>query len=153
MPHKDPVEHKQYQRDYHQRPEVKAKTNASTQAYYKTERGKKTRRKHLESSKGRQTVNSWSKRYRYQKEYGITPEQKEELLVAQGYRCKSCGSMNPGRKNGQWSTDHLHGTKIIRGILCNGCNSAIGHAHDDPTKLRMMAKYLEDQPFLPRSVT
>jgi len=144
MPYADPVKQKQYQHDYHQRPEVKAKANLSTQKYYKTERGKMTRRKHLESPQGRTHVNTKQVPYNYKRKFGITLEEKAALLAAQGHRCKACGSHHPGNKLGQWQTDHIHGTKIIRGILCLGCNSALGHVKDNPQRLRQLADYVEE---------
>ena len=75
--------------------------------------------------------------------YGITLEDKNALLEKQNYRCKSCGSGDPGNKTGRWHVDHIKGTKIIRGILCQRCNQAIGLARENPDALRAMARYLE----------
>ena len=33
--------------------------------------------------------------------------------------------------------------KCIRGLICGNCNSALGHAKDDPERLRKLADYLE----------
>ena len=54
--------------------------------------------------------------------------------------CQCCGSPRPRAIN--WRLDHDDKNKIFRGIICNGCNSAIGHAEDDPEKLELMAKYI-----------
>ena len=64
------------------------------------------------------------------------------MLVAQGGVCKVCGSDVPGSKRG-WHADHIHGTKIVRGILCHHCNVSIGFAKDNPGTLRAMADYVE----------
>ncbi len=74
--------------------------------------------------------------------YGITLAQKTELLAAQGGVCKICQQNNPGPKRG-WHTDHKHGTKIVRGILCAGCNTTLGRCKDDPALLKRMVLYLE----------
>jgi hypothetical protein len=42
-------------------------------------------------------------------------------------------------------TDHIHGTVIVRGILCDGCNKMIGFAKENPEILRAGANYLEAQ--------
>jgi hypothetical protein len=39
--------------------------------------------------------------------------------------------------------DHCHKTGDFRGWLCHGCNSALGHAKDNPQLLRTLADYLE----------
>ena len=74
--------------------------------------------------------------------YGITTAQRDEMLVKQGNKCASCGTAEPGSKRG-WHVDHCHRTLKIRGIVCHHCNSAAGHAKDDPARLRLIADYLE----------
>jgi nitrate/TMAO reductase-like tetraheme cytochrome c subunit len=75
--------------------------------------------------------------------YDMTPKEWDEMFEAQGRACAACHSIFPGRKTGHWCTDHDHNTGVVRGILCNGCNAAIGHAKDDPKRLRALATYLE----------
>jgi hypothetical protein len=79
------------------------------------------------------------------KYYGpdFTIEKWNEMFAAQGSRCAVCQSPEPGRKSGHWCTDHDHKTGRVRGILCSGCNTALGHAKDDPLRLRLLAEYLE----------
>ena len=75
----------------------------------------------------------------------MTPEQWNMAFAAQGFRCAVCKSINPGRKTGHWCTDHNHVTGVVRGILCNGCNAALGHTKDDPLRLRLLAEYVEKE--------
>lgn len=72
--------------------------------------------------------------------YGITVDQYNEMLDAQGGACAICGSTDHGSKN--WHVDHDHETGAVRGILCHGCNHALGGAHDNPDTLIAAAKYL-----------
>lgn len=74
------------------------------------------------------------------RKYGITKEQWDELFRAQGECCAGCRSPEPGRKD--WATDHCHTTGRVRGILCDGCNLALGHVKDDPDRLEALARYL-----------
>ena len=127
-------------REAYKDPEKKARMDASQEKFWASPKGFVVRLRR----------NYEKREKRYLRKYGITETEKLAMLEAQGGVCKSCGSSDPG--NEYWHTDHIHGTTIIRGILCHGCNTAIGGAKDDPTKLRMMAKYLEDQSFLLRSV-
>lgn len=73
--------------------------------------------------------------------YGITLEQKAAIFEGQGCRCACCGTDDPGIKG--WSTDHIHGTKIVRGVLCNSCNLVLGKVKDSVQTLRAMIVYLE----------
>lgn len=75
--------------------------------------------------------------------YGLTPEQYDEIWRRQGSMCV-CGVTEPGPKG--WCIDHCHDTGKVRGILCNGCNITLGHAQDDPHRLRVLAHYLESPP-------
>lgn len=40
--------------------------------------------------------------------------------------------------------DHNHETGEIRGILCNGCNTAIGLIHEDLVVAKRIIYYLSD---------
>lgn len=51
--------------------------------------------------------------------------------------CETCG------KPGRVVFDHCHVTGEFRGWLCNGCNTALGQAKDNPDTLRKLAAYLE----------
>ncbi|MGW0169551.1 endonuclease VII domain-containing protein [Streptomyces sp. NPDC003343] len=69
--------------------------------------------------------------------YGLTLDELDSLLAAQGDKCAICGSI------GRLHVDHCHKTGAVRGLICGGCNSAAGHAGDDPARLRAIADYLE----------
>ena len=89
----------------------------------------------------------WNRRADLRKYYGpdFTLEKWNEMFMAQGSCCAVCRSPDSGRKTGHWCTDHDHKTGRVRGILCTGCNTAIGHAKDDPLRLRLLAEYLEKE--------
>lgn len=82
--------------------------------------------------------------------YGITLEQRDEMLAAQGGVCKICQTPDPGGR-GEWCTDHDHACcpqksrscgSCIRGILCFGCNVMLGCAKDSPSTLQSAIEYL-----------
>lgn len=76
--------------------------------------------------------------------YGIDPETFAKMLEAQGGLCATCSKpMKKGLGPLGPQVDHCHITGHVRGILCNGCNRALGYARDDPTVLRAMADYIE----------
>jgi hypothetical protein len=55
-------------------------------------------------------------------------------------RCFACGSRKSGTKG--WVTDHDHKTLKFRGILCSGCNIALGYVRDSVIRLKFLIAYL-----------
>lgn len=71
--------------------------------------------------------------------YKITVEQYRELM-AKGV-CDICGK--PQNAKGKvLSIDHCHATGKVRGVLCNNCNNALGHIHEDIELLDKIRAYL-----------
>jgi hypothetical protein len=74
--------------------------------------------------------------------YGITPNQYEELLERQGGTCAICPRTADSQKR-RLHVDHDHSTGKVRGLLCDQCNRAVGLLGDDPDRLRKAAAYVE----------
>lgn len=74
------------------------------------------------------------------RKYGITIEQRDEILKKQGGICPICGTDNPGTRD--WHIDHCHKTGRVRGVLCNTCNTGLGMFADAPEKLQSAVLYL-----------
>ena len=81
------------------------------------------------------------------KKLGLPQDEVEKASIAidnhSGF-CDCCGISEPGGRD-EWCVDHDEKLKKFRGILCNACNSAIGHALDNPERLRAAAVYLEEK--------
>jgi hypothetical protein len=75
--------------------------------------------------------------YEIRNRYKVSLEEAASLLERKKNGCEICGSKNKP------SIDHDHSTGMIRGILCSGCNLAVGHANENPTILRALADYIE----------
>lgn len=73
--------------------------------------------------------------------YGLTIEQFDALLAAQGGACAICRTLEPGGR-GTFSVDHCHVTGKRRDILCFRCNTTLGRLGESPTLLRRMLAYL-----------
>jgi hypothetical protein len=73
--------------------------------------------------------------------HGITLEQFEEMLAEQDHRCAVCRTDDHGGHN--WHVDHCHRTGRVRGILCFGCNAALGQLGDDPDRILALAAYAQ----------
>lgn len=74
--------------------------------------------------------------------YGITPETYDEMLEAQGGVCAIC-RQPPDRGRMFLDVDHCHESGRVRGLLCSGCNRAIGLMGEDAERLRAAAAYVE----------
>ena len=77
----------------------------------------------------------------YRRNYGITLEQYEIILKSQNGLCKICEKVNIVGK--RLAVDHEHKSGIIRGLLCDNCNLAIGKFEDDVERIKRAVSYLE----------
>ena len=72
--------------------------------------------------------------------YGITKDQYDQMVRYQGNVCAICGK---GTENDRpLDIDHDATTGIIRGLLCNSCNTGIGKLGHDPIRLASAARYI-----------
>lgn len=78
-------------------------------------------------------------KWRYGCDYGTY----ESMLAAQNGECAICSTPEPGGNAGRFAIDHCHGSKVIRGLLCNNCNNGLGRFKYDPNRLQKAAIYLE----------
>ena len=77
----------------------------------------------------RPEVKQWARAEHLMRKYGITVEQYDEMLAAQGGGC--CIGGRPPREDISLHVDHDHFTGEIRGILCFRCNNALADLQDD----------------------
>lgn len=71
------------------------------------------------------------------KRYGLEPEQYNAMAIDRGPNCPIC------KYESKPVVDHCHETGFVRGLICRGCNTALGLVRDDPRILRALADYLE----------
>lgn len=82
----------------------------------------------------------WRKQ-RLRQEFGMTVEDYEAELAAQGGTCAICGGPPVG-KDPVYHVDHNHETGARRGLLCGNCNLMLGLMRDDPRLLERAIAYL-----------
>ena len=129
----NPGKRKEYQTKYET--ENQEKIRAKGRRYYAKNRDKLRARQrayraaHPEKAAERQLF----------KKFGITLPDKEIIWLIQDKKCAICRDEIDllGAH-----TDHIHGTKIIRGLLCGNCNWGLGNFLDNPAILRAAADYL-----------
>jgi hypothetical protein len=82
----------------------------------------------------------YSRRSRVRITYGLEPKEYDELLFKQNNGCAICAE-KPKTKS--LHVDHCHTTGTVRGLLCHGCNTAIGLLKEDKDIMQKAIKYLE----------
>lgn len=80
---------------------------------------------------------------RLQREFGLSPESYEQMLLIQDNKCAICEEDEKSTRNKNLSVDHCHETNQIRGLLCSRCNRAIGLLQDDEIILQKAIDYLK----------
>ena len=86
----------------------------------------------------------------YLQKYGITIENKELMIESQGRVCPGC-QRHEVEFSFDWAVDHDHNCcpsytktcgECIRGMICRGCNLALGWVRDEPETLIRLSQYL-----------
>jgi hypothetical protein len=70
------------------------------------------------------------------------------MLQAQGGVCAICGQDETRTVQGRvirLAVDHSHTHGHVRGLLCAGCNLALGHFESKGVSIEMAVRYLEDR--------
>lgn len=77
------------------------------------------------------------------KKYGLTIEEYEAILESQNYVCAICATHEWGPRGPQVDHDHTkQGRESVRGILCTGCNWALGKLGDNAHAVAQAHDYL-----------
>jgi hypothetical protein len=82
----------------------------------------------------------------YQKHYGISLDDYNEMLLKQNGVCAICKKhqIKSARNHDNYlSVDHCHSTGKIRGLLCNKCNQGLGLFGDSVESLLIAIQYLQ----------
>lgn len=111
--------------------------------------GRHTYCKPCHNARGRASLEKvgGSRTYHLKRRYGITAEESDAMLEAQGGLCGICRTAPAAH------VDHDHDTGEVRELLCFNCNGGLGQFKDDPEVLRAAADYVERHRALPRSVS
>ena len=114
--------------------------------------GKNKNGKHGLAFDCKSCASNWSKKYRadnpkkyrdskLKTDYGISLEQYNIMLEKQKGVCSICYKPEVGKA---LAVDHCHRTLVVRGLLCQKCNTSLGKMEDSPDRLRRAAAYLEE---------
>jgi hypothetical protein len=109
---------------------------------YRNRPGKAERRAELHRAwVQRPEYKNYLRKQLLKKNYKLTVEEFNLILIEQGGVCASCGT-SEWMKLGP-TVDHDHKTGKVRGILCCRCNAAAGNVRDSSAIARKLAEYLE----------
>lgn len=75
--------------------------------------------------------------------YQLSIGQFNSLIEQQNGKCDICGCSMGQTRYTQPCVDHNHSTGKVRGILCHGCNTALGFLKESPIRLAAALAYLE----------
>ena len=86
--------------------------------------------------------------YNLRRNYQLTNEQYEAMVESQHRACAICGTheslLLPHKSQpGYLHVDHDHTTGVVRGLLCNPCNTALGNVREDPLIVHALLAYLQ----------
>src|ERR1017187_7032506 len=84
----------------------------------------------------------WNKKAQLKRNYGLTVEEFDAMLLAQGNKCEVCGEVFTKVNSGGPKVDHDHDTGKVRSLLCHGCNTALGLLKEDPNRMIALASYI-----------
>jgi hypothetical protein len=119
------------------------KARAAKARYFLSEKGRAAKARYAASQTGEQARIAALpiQRARWlSSRYGLTPEQYEIMLSAQGHRCAICRRPPSVRR---LAVDHDKATGRVRGLLCGRCNMGLGEFGDDMARLRLAILYLK----------
>lgn len=98
------------------------------------------------SIRGRKETPTQRRQWSLKRNYGLTPETYQALLDIQEGLCKICRCTPEASTKGVLYVDHDHITGLIRGLLCNRCNSGLGQFADSVGLLQSAIHYLQGFP-------
>ena len=114
---------------------TKEKRQATLKKYNNSPERKAKMREYFQKNKAKWKI------YTYRR-YGLTEQQYNEMLVNQNFSCAICKThMSECTKQGL-CVDHDHETGQVRGLLCKGCNIALGEAKENTETLKEMINYV-----------
>lgn len=93
----------------------------------------------IKAARWRQRYPAKYRRYHLRTKFGIDLATYDKLLRQQDGLCAICQSAPNGKP---FHVDHDHSSHVIRGLLCDNCNMAIGLLQDDPEMIRRAARYI-----------
>jgi hypothetical protein len=132
------MQDKDYYKQYYEKNKERLKARSRQWALDNPERRREQGKKSVETRRKRGAATN--RAFYYQWRYKEPIENKEARLKEQGFKCANpkCGKVLDLTTGHQ---DHNHETGELRGVLCNGCNRALGYLGDNADITAGLAEY------------
>jgi hypothetical protein len=103
--------------------------------------------------KNKEELKAWARAYyennkekakskELKRNFGISLHEYNLMFTEQKGKCACCG-IHQNKLTRRFAVDHDHDTKLIRGLLCGNCNTAIGKLGDNIEGVMKALNYLE----------
>lgn len=115
------------------------KRKAYQKAWYHKNKEKKRGYDKVYCERNKEKRKERSHKGNLERSFGLSVEQYEEMLKAQGGVCAICRS-RPDKK--RLGVGHCHRTGAVRGLLCHSCNVGLGLFKDSAAVLASATTYL-----------
>jgi hypothetical protein len=80
--------------------------------------------------------------FQLKRKFGITIDQFDEMSAAQDHKCAICLFPALRMPHKVLHVDHCHTTGVVRGLLCNRCNTMLGHMGDNVAGAMKVLQYV-----------
>lgn len=139
---------KEYARAYYLKNKEKWTGEAAlerSRKYRQTEGYKKVAKENRKTASFKKSHRERVSIARFRRKYGLTPQDRQEMIDVQGNACAICGSQfeNDKKNKKDPCIDHNHTTGKLRGMLCRRCNLLLGYAKDSQDVLSKAISYLK----------
>lgn len=91
-------------------------------------------------------IRTYRNAYRSKLLYDLTASQITDLYLLQSGKCKICNKeilLSTSNKMLRACIDHDHSNDKVRGLLCQPCNTMLGHFNEDIELLERVISYLK----------
>lgn len=91
------------------------------------------------NAKNRKKTNAYRMKQYYKSRYGLTKEEINREIEARNNKCDCCGQQK------KLVVDHYSKTSIVRGFICDNCNTTLGKFQDCPDTLQLLVNYAKNR--------
>lgn len=147
--------HKQKATEWAADPKNKERVRSKANAYRRSAKGRAQSRRYRRLPKAKERANTRRIERKTEpagqasefasmlrRHYSMEVHDWAALYNNQNGKCAACAK--PLGFDKQTHVDHDHATGRVRGLLCQGCNAALGQVGESAVALRGLLKYLEE---------
>jgi hypothetical protein len=123
----------------------------SRKRYKKSQKGRENQKRYRESSNGKKRIKENGRKYHLKQTYNLKIEEYNKMFNEQNGCCAICG-VHQNELTQKLNVDHDHKSGIVRGLLCNCCNSGLGYFKESIKNLVKAKQYLKNGNYIIKNV-